>query len=216
MNIKILVLTFSIFLSYSLQAQETYTVGSTEYYYNQTYSTTGKPKVKRSEANKKAFLKQQGYSETPYGYQIDHIIPLSQGGSDDPSNMQLLTVSQHKAKTARERSTTSSSSLYIPIYTRTTTSSYLSTTPSTSSRSTSDRTYYTGSRGGTYYINSSGNKVYAKPKSNSTSTYSIPGSSSSSYYSTPASSSRNIQTGPRGGSYYINSNGNKTYVKKNN
>jgi hypothetical protein len=26
----------------------------------------------------------------------------------------------------------------------------------------------------------------------------------------------NIQTGPRGGQYYINSNGNKTYVPKNN
>lgn len=216
MYIKNLVLALTILLSYSLQAQETYTVGTTEYYSYQTYSTTGKPKVKRSEANKTAFLKEQGYSETPYGYQIDHIIPLSQGGTDDPSNMQLLTVDQHKAKTARERRNSSSSSLYSPTYTRTTTSSYLNTIPSTSTGNTSDRTYYTGSRGGTYYINSSGNKVYSKPKSSSTSTYSIPSSPSSSYYSAPSSPSRTIQTGSRGGKYYINSNGNKTYVKKNN
>lgn len=32
--------------------------------------------------------------------------------------------------------------------------------------------------------------------------------------STNYSSDKNIQTGPRGGQYYINSNGNKTYVPK--
>jgi hypothetical protein len=40
------------------------------------------------------------------------------------------------------------------------------------------------------------------PATNSTNSYSYP------------SSSRTIHTGPRGGRYYINSNGNKTYVKK--
>lgn len=40
------------------------------------------------------------------------------------------------------------------------------------------------------------------PATNSTNTYSYP------------SSNRTIHTGPRGGRYYINSNGNKTYVKK--
>jgi hypothetical protein len=37
-------------------------------------------------------------------------------------------------------------------------------------------------------------------------------------YPTPSSNSRgsshNIQTGPRGGQYYINGNGNKTYIKR--
>jgi hypothetical protein len=33
-------------------------------------------------------------------------------------------------------------------------------------------------------------------------------------YSAPASSGRSIQTGPRGGKYYINGNGNKTYIKR--
>jgi hypothetical protein len=36
------------------------------------------------------------------------------------------------------------------------------------------------------------------------------------YTTTPSSSSSNtIYTGPRGGQYYINSNGNKTYVSRN-
>lgn len=33
-------------------------------------------------------------------------------------------------------------------------------------------------------------------------------------YSTPSSTSRSIQTGPRGGRYYINKNGNRTYIKR--
>ncbi|MFV1449142.1 HNH endonuclease signature motif containing protein [Maribacter sp. HS] len=193
-----------------VRAQETYSIGNTEYYYNETYSTTGKPKVKRSAANKRHFLQNMGYEHTPEGYEIDHIIPLSQGGSDDPSNMQLLTVDQHKAKTARERAGSSFFS-GLPTF-----SSYSSTTiPSSyySSNSTSsfDKTYYTGSNGGTYYYNSNGNKTYVKKKSytsTNTSSYSI----SPPYNS---SSSRTLHTGSRGGTYYINSNGNKTYVKKN-
>lgn len=40
-------------------------------------------------------------------------------------------------------------------------------------------------------------------------------SSSSSSGSTPIyTGGKNIKTGPRGGTYYINKNGNKTYVKK--
>lgn len=36
------------------------------------------------------------------GYQIDHVAPLKCGGPDAPSNMQWLTVEDHKAKTRRE------------------------------------------------------------------------------------------------------------------
>jgi len=38
--------------------------------------------------------------------------------------------------------------------------------------------------------------------------------SKSSTVNSPSSSSRTIHTGPRGGKYYINSKGNKTYVKR--
>jgi hypothetical protein len=40
-----------------------------------------------------------------------------------------------------------------------------------------------------------------------------PSESNSTQYD---SNSQNIQTGPKGGKYYINSNGNKTYIKKKN
>jgi len=39
----------------------------------------------------------------PEGYEIDHIKPVSQGGSDSLDNLQLLTKEQHKAKTKIER-----------------------------------------------------------------------------------------------------------------
>ena len=59
--------------------------------------------VKRNVANKNHFLKSKGLTKCPKGYEIDHIIPLSEGGTDCPENMQLLTVEQHKKKTAKER-----------------------------------------------------------------------------------------------------------------
>lgn len=68
--------------------------------------------------------------------------------------------------------------------------------------SSSSRSTYSGS---SYYS-------YSTPTYN----FSIPTNSSSinsSSYSVPSySSSNTIYTGPRGGNYYINSNGNKTYV----
>tara|TARA_E500000318_G_C3516622_1_gene194611 strand:+ start:254 stop:934 length:681 start_codon:yes stop_codon:yes gene_type:complete len=226
MKKNLLILALIILISFGTYAQETYKVGNTEYYYGQYYSTTGKPLVKRSEANKREFLKSMGYDEIPYGYEIDHIKPLSEGGTDDPSNMQLLTVEQHKRKTAQERTNRSNST-----YPTTTRSYYSNSTYSNNniynsssiSNSTyfgidnSGRTIYTGSRGGKYYINSSGKKVYVKSKKNtSNSLYSSPTYSSPTYSIPSSSSSRTIQTGPRGGKYYINSNGNKTYIKKNN
>lgn len=194
-NLKHILTSLALVLSFTfLNAQTTYTVGNTEYYYGQYYSTTGKPKVKRSTANKKAFLKSRGYQSIPYGYEIDHIIPLSQGGSDDPSNMQLLTVSQHRAKTARERANVARTYQY-----------YRSSTPSYSTYSTS---YYS-----TPTVKKK-KKSYSAP-SYTTPTYSVPTYTPSySNYNYSSASSRTIHTGPRGGRYYINSNGNKTYVKR--
>ena len=36
------------------------------------------------------------------GQELDHVIPLHQGGADDESNYQTLCIKHHKAKTAKE------------------------------------------------------------------------------------------------------------------
>lgn len=68
-----------------------------------TYKTTGVPMVQRSETAKREFLRQHGLTKIPPGFNIDHITPLSKGGSDTPSNMQLLSIEAHHTKTAAER-----------------------------------------------------------------------------------------------------------------
>jgi len=109
MKIKLLFLIISFFIINKVLCQETYKSGNTEYYYNSTYKTTGKPKVKRSQSARNEFLKSNGYNTVPDGYEVDHIKPLSEGGVDETYNMQLLTKEQHKQKTARERSSNSNS-----------------------------------------------------------------------------------------------------------
>lgn len=83
--------------------KSTFKTGGTKYNYNDTYKNSGLPKVKRSESAKKQFLKSKGYKRVPPGYEVDHIIPLSRGGRDVPSNMQLIPKSMHKQKTASEK-----------------------------------------------------------------------------------------------------------------
>lgn len=56
-------------------------------------------RTERSRAQVNAFLRQQGLTRTPPGYEVDHIVPLCAGGKDSPENMQLLTKEQHKKKT---------------------------------------------------------------------------------------------------------------------
>lgn len=129
------------------------------------YKTTGYPKVERSYSAKNEFLKSKGYDKVPDGYQVDHIVPLFQGGKDIPSNMQLITTEQHKIKTANEKSNnTTNSTFTYPSYNSNSTykSSNIYSTPSYNYNS--GKTIYTGSRGGQYYINSNGNKTYIKKK----------------------------------------------------
>lgn len=66
------------------------------------YKSSGFPE-NRSSAQKEKFLRQQGLTDVPEGYEVDHIVPLSVGGVDDPSNMQLLPKSVHQQKTNMER-----------------------------------------------------------------------------------------------------------------
>ena len=48
------------------------------------------------------FLKNKGLTKVPKGKEVDHKVPLVDGGSDTVRNLQLLTEKQHAAKTARE------------------------------------------------------------------------------------------------------------------
>ncbi|MGE9985999.1 HNH endonuclease signature motif containing protein [Desulfovibrio sp. SGI.169] len=60
-------------------------------------SVCARPERSRTQVN--AFLRQQGLTRVPPGYEVDHIVPLCAGGKDTPDNMQLLTREQHREKT---------------------------------------------------------------------------------------------------------------------
>jgi hypothetical protein len=87
----------------STYPKSTYKIGGTKYNASERYKNSGLPKVERRESVKKQFLKSKGYKRVPAGYEVDHIIPLSKGGRDEPSNMQLIPKNIHKQKTSSER-----------------------------------------------------------------------------------------------------------------
>ena len=60
-------------------------------------------RIKRSEAEKRKFERMTGYPHGRPGYVVDHIIPLADGGADDPGNMQWQTKEEAKAKDRTER-----------------------------------------------------------------------------------------------------------------
>jgi hypothetical protein len=60
-------------------------------------------RIARSATAKSSFMRNTGYPSGRPGYVVDHIIPLSCGGPDTPSNMQWQTVAAAKAKDKTER-----------------------------------------------------------------------------------------------------------------
>jgi len=148
--------------SYPGTSNTTYTSGGTEYYTNDTYTTTGKPKVKRNMTTRSHFLHSLGYDKVPEGYEVDHTIPLSQGGSDTPDNMQLLTKEDHRRKTASERANTTYSPHSSSFYSSPTIPASTFSSPATLPTTSQSHEIHTGPRGGQFYYNSSGNKTYIK------------------------------------------------------
>jgi 5-methylcytosine-specific restriction endonuclease McrA len=57
---------------------------------------------KRKTSTRQRFLKKKGLKRVPRGKQIDHKVPLSEGGSDSLRNLRLIKKKTHKQKTKRE------------------------------------------------------------------------------------------------------------------
>jgi len=66
-------------------------------YFGVTTDSDGR--ILPSASAREEFLKSQGLQNVPEGYVIEHKIPLYAGGRDEPSNMQLVTRDEHRAKT---------------------------------------------------------------------------------------------------------------------
>lgn len=59
--------------------------------------------IVRDLAVRSEFLSSIGYEELPEGYEVHHIIPLSEGGSDTPDNMVLIYEEDHDKITDMHR-----------------------------------------------------------------------------------------------------------------
>lgn len=60
-------------------------------------------KIYRDYAAVRAFKKKNPKPNDGRAYDIDHIIPLNKGGADKPSNMQWITVEEHRKKSGLEK-----------------------------------------------------------------------------------------------------------------
>ncbi len=57
----------------------------------------------RSISARNEFLASHGFDSVPEGYEVHHIVPLSEGGSDTPDNMVLISEEEHDKITAAHR-----------------------------------------------------------------------------------------------------------------
>jgi hypothetical protein len=60
-------------------------------------------RAQRSGAARQAFERQTGYANGRPGYIVEHIVPLSCGGTDTPGNMEWLTLADARRKNQSER-----------------------------------------------------------------------------------------------------------------
>ena len=60
------------------------------------------PKFKRKQETLQKWLELHGLKKIPKGYELDHKIPLSQGGTDTLRNLRPIKTKRHKIKTAKE------------------------------------------------------------------------------------------------------------------
>lgn len=88
---------------YSGSHSKSYSSGRHRKNYNYGVSRDKHGRIKRSSKATYDFRKQTGYPHGRKGYVIDHIIPLSKGGCDCPSNMQWQTKEEAKRKDKTER-----------------------------------------------------------------------------------------------------------------
>lgn len=56
--------------------------------------------IQRDLGARDAFLSMHGYSAVPDGMEVHHVVPLCEGGADDPSNMILVSQEEHAEITA--------------------------------------------------------------------------------------------------------------------
>ncbi|MDD5462589.1 MAG: HNH endonuclease signature motif containing protein [Methylococcales bacterium] len=145
------------------------------------------------------------------GYVIDHIQPLACGGVDNPNNMQWQTIDEGKEKDKWERDSCEKTNLHenTRIYGDTNNDGYLSGSEQYLRDYPSTREYSHSrghvSYGGDASYNYGGDASY---NYGGDASYNYGGDASYNY-----GGDSYIHTGPRGGRYYINSNGNKTYIK---
>ena len=57
---------------------------------------------KRKQSTVKRFLEKRGLTKVPRGKEIDHKVPLKDGGTDTLRNLHLIKKSSHRKKTASE------------------------------------------------------------------------------------------------------------------